>query len=282
MKAQAVILLFFQAIFFLDARTFASCTNFNNIFVFGSSVALGVGATNNEGYAFMLGEEVQDAFGKTLRNEAVGGHATELTLARLNEVLGALSYVPQVVVIGLSTANEGLVATTTQAQADAIAAQFEAGMEMIVNAAISIGVETIIVGSVYPQNSYSAEQYTVLREVFDRSLIRLPQLGTGNQQVVVADFLTTLDDGNGHWNPGIFRDAGHPNSAGHGLMFTSINQVFYDTVDLPSFAAGTPCPSGSPTAPPVGGSGGDSGGGGSKPGCRFSFGWLKRNLWFFP
>ena len=224
--------------------------NFFNVFVFGSSVAVGVGATANQGYAFMLGEEIQEKFGQKLMNKAVSGSTTGPTLSRVRQVLGALDYVPQVVILGLSTANEGLVGATTQAQADAVANQFEKGIETIINTTLAIGVETVIVGSVYPQNNYNAMHYGVLKGVFNRALVRLPQLGIAYQKVVVADFLTTLDDGNGRWKDGIFRDAGHPNDAGHSLMLASLNQSFYQAVNLPSFATATldqPCPSSAPS-----------------------------------
>ena len=66
----------------------------------------------------------------------------------------------------------------------------------------------------------------------------LPQLGDG---VVVADFLTLLDNGSGGWKNGTYADAGHPNDLGHSLMFESLNETFYDAVDLVSFSGASHC-----------------------------------------
>lgn len=169
----------------------------SEVFVFGSSVAFGTGATNNLGYANLMGQDIAQMWGWDLDNQAIGGYTTSLTLTKVDEVFATLAYIPKVAILGLSTANEGLLSTTNAAEAEAIKVQFEDGIVTLVNRFLSFGVSTIVVGSVYPQNDYTALQYTTLQEVWTNSFQTLPLLGNANQNVVVTDFLTILDDGMG-------------------------------------------------------------------------------------
>jgi len=114
----------------------------------------------------MLGEEVESLTGKTLSQHSVGGYTASTTLPVLTSVLDGLSYVPTVVVIGLSLANEGLMSTSTLAQAEQKAFEFNQGMEAIINKTLSYGVPYVLVGSVYPQNNYNSLHWDVLQSTF--------------------------------------------------------------------------------------------------------------------
>ena len=144
-----------------------------------------------------MGQDIAQMWGWDLDNQAIGGYTTSLTLTKVDEVFATLAYIPKVAILGLSTANEGLLSTTNAAEAEAIKVQFEDGIVTLVNRFLSFGVSTIVVGSVYPQNDYTALQYTTLQEVWTNSFQTLPLLGNANQNVVVTDFLTILDDGMG-------------------------------------------------------------------------------------
>ncbi len=36
---------------------------------------------------------------------------------------------------------------------------------------------------------------------------------------LVIDFMSAVEDGQGHWKPGLYADEGHPNDEGHKIMF---------------------------------------------------------------
>ncbi|KAG1671160.1 hypothetical protein FOA52_005414 [Chlamydomonas sp. UWO 241] len=183
------------------------------VLVVGSSVAKGVGATRTYGWAAMLGDALRSEYGSLYVNEAVSGYNTRATAAPLPGLLE--KHRPSAVVIGLSLANEGLTSMRTASQAAVLAAGYEARLLGIAATAVAYdGVKLVVLGGLYPNNNYSAEQYSELLA----SNARLDVSG-----YPMIDFLAITDDGRGAWRAGTYADAGHPNDAGHAAMFSAVD-----------------------------------------------------------
>jgi lysophospholipase L1-like esterase len=194
----------------------ASCSEPNTektVVIFGSSVARGVGATNDHGWADMLGEKLE-ARGYTYHNISVPGDTTQALINRFQSDLVPLN--PQIVVIGLSLANEGFVGAEEKS---AIAAQFVQRMEFLVEQCKERGYTPIVAG-VYSNNAYTKEDLGYLMSVEQR----LSTMG-----VPYISFLAAVDDGTGRWKPGLFADGGHPNDAGHLAMFNAVPMTVFDS-----------------------------------------------------
>eukprot|EP00931_Biecheleriopsis_adriatica_P103259 TRINITY_DN7811_c0_g1_i1.p1 TRINITY_DN7811_c0_g1~~TRINITY_DN7811_c0_g1_i1.p1 ORF type:complete len:358 (-),score=86.02 TRINITY_DN7811_c0_g1_i1:228-1301(-) len=171
----------------------------------GSSVAAAA-----KGWSGLLRKALQTR-GKSLANACTPGNNTARTMPDLQHAL--TRFKPKVVIIALSTGNEGLAWRSTSSSAAALAEQFQLGVQDLTDVAEAAGAK-VVLGSVYPNNNYARHHYSVLKQVFTQ------QCSSG---LLVLDFLTCTDDGNGHWRDGLWKDAGHPNRAGHAAMFRAID-----------------------------------------------------------
>ena len=77
-------------------------------------------------------------------NAAIGGYDTNRSMDQLNEALAA--HAPRVVVIGLSLANEGLVGSTTMAEALAVMDSFVSGLQALIARAEAAGASVMLGG----------------------------------------------------------------------------------------------------------------------------------------
>ncbi len=183
------------------------------VVIFGSSVARGVGATNDHGWADILGEKLE-AQGYIYHNISIPGDTTQALINRFQSDLVPLN--PEIVVIGLSLANEGLAKAEEKAT---IAAQYVQRMKFLVEQCKERGYKPIIAG-VYSHNAYTKEDLDYLLSV-EQSL--------STMGVPYISFLAAVDDGTGRWKPGLVTDAGHPNDAGHLAMFEAVPMAIFDS-----------------------------------------------------
>jgi len=184
------------------------------IAVIGSSVACGAFAQNDQGWAYQL----QKALSRRSRkykvfNVAQSGTDTSATKSRFHSVISPIH--PHIVIISLSLANEGLLYRGKGA-----CLSFESGLKKLIQFTQEAGAIPIL-GSVYPNNSYLPKHYGWLKET--------------NQEMkkwgfTIIDFLSAMDDGNGHWKSGTNDDDGHPNDYGHQLMFEAIPLDIFEEV----------------------------------------------------
>ncbi|MDX2228447.1 MAG: DUF1796 family putative cysteine peptidase [Leptolyngbyaceae cyanobacterium bins.349] len=193
------------------------------IVVIGSSVALGCSAWLLRGWAWHLGQSLQQQYGHHLVNGSAVGANVGTTIARFAQMVAPEQ--PDVVIIALSLGNEGLAASPPQ-QYRAIQRRFENGLQQLLKLTQEIGARPVL-GAVYPHGDYSLEHYRVLRDTHQRLL---------TWGVPVLDWLATVDDGKGRWQAGLSYDSAHPNAEGHYRMYTAIDPAIWH---LPTGDRGT-------------------------------------------
>jgi lysophospholipase L1-like esterase len=191
------------------------------IVVIGSSVAVGYKAWLLKGWVELLSETLQQKFGHVVINVAEVGANVSRTIERWPQVVAPLA--PDIVIIALSLGNEGLA---DWAPGDRRAGQrrFESGLQQLVKMTRALGARPIL-GGVYAHNDYTAEAYALLQATHQRML---------HWGVPVLDWLAAVDDGQGHWLPGISFDPAHPNTVGQRLMYEAIDLSLFqvDKTDL--------------------------------------------------
>lgn len=187
-----------------------------DVLVVGSSVARGFNAEPlDQGWAFLVGARLCELHRLSLVNEAVSGHTVERTRATLAALLER--HRPTNVIIGLSTANEGLDREPNFERASASASAFERDLYELAETIFAYPtVRLVVLGGVYPGNFYAAHHARALRELNGRMLAR------GGPYPVI-DFLSAMDNGYGQWRAGEWDDEGHPNIVGHRRMAEAVD-----------------------------------------------------------
>lgn len=180
--------------------------------IFGSSVALGVGAPELNGWGNQLKTLLESKGTWSVVNQSVGGDNTTKLLARIDQDL--LPEKPDAVIIALSLANEGILGP----EPDQIYAQYTQNLHKLMQICAREGIVPIISGC-YPNSDYDAQRYQYIQKFNE-------ELATWN--VASIHFLGALDDGAGRWKEGTSVDAGHPNAVGHHAMFRSIPPSMFD------------------------------------------------------
>jgi lysophospholipase L1-like esterase len=197
------------------AKLIPSTAHSKKVVVFGSSVAFGTGATSNQGWAYMLGQALTSQ-GWTYTNASVGGNNTVDLINRFYTDLVPLQ--PDVVIIGLSLANEGILGTNKQA----IFNQYINNMYKLVDMCRQQGFKVIVTGT-YPNNSYTSVEYNYIKQA-DKFL--------QTSQIPYINFLGAIDDGTGKWRTGMFADDGHPNDVGHTALYRAIPLSLFDRLSF--------------------------------------------------
>ena len=192
--------------------------------VFGSSVAYGAGADNFLGWANQLGQ-ILESRNWTFVNQSVGGDTTEKLMARFEDDL--LSQHPNIVILALSLANEGLLANPP-----AVYEQYVRNMRKLIQMCRSHGIIPVV-SNCYPNNGYGGEHLAYVR-AFNAELNRWP--------VASIDLMGTVDNGWGRWPEGYFQDAGHPNSRGHFEMLHASAPSLFDNLIDPLYSLPSPLP----------------------------------------
>lgn len=196
---------------------------FGKIAIYGSSVALGTGATPGQGYADLLETALTGQF--TMVNLSEGGNDSQDLIDRFYTDLVPES--PNIVFIGLSLANEGLAGSS---EPRAIADVYIRNLKKLINMCENEGYK-VVIGGLYPNGSFGSDDYQTLKATENR-LQDLP--------VPYVSFLGALDNGSGDWRTGLDADADHPNDAGHLVMFNCIELSLFNNLF-----------SSPPVAPPV-------------------------------
>lgn len=183
------------------------------IVVFGSSVAFGQGATNYVGWASRL-SAAMTARGYTMINKSVSGDTTTALINRF--YTDVVPENPSIVIIGLSLANEGLIAGNKAN----VYTQYLTNMRRLVAMCRARGYQVVVTG-VYSNNDYTAADYPFLLQA-DQELEQ--------SDIPYVNFLGAVDDGTGKWRTGMWADAGHPNDVGHEALFRAFPLSLFDNL----------------------------------------------------
>lgn len=152
-------------------------------------------------------------------NISVGGNSTPNVLARWTKDL--LPQCGRYVVYGLSLANEGIM--TNPSAFD----QFKTNMAKLIQDARGSGMVPLVVNN-YANNDYTPALYSKIQSM---------NLLIHQWDVPTINVMGAIDDGAGHWAPGYFTSAGHPNDQGYAEMAASFVPSLFDALQ-----AGTPRP----------------------------------------
>ncbi len=198
------------------------------ISVFGSSVAHGTGAKDDQGYAYLYGQQLrqrtQSGASKhpfTISNISVGGNKTSDLLRRYNDLVFDLG---RYVVFGLSLGNEGIHGSKNQ---QAVFERWRDNMLRLIDMARADGKVPVVMNN-YGRADFNLKDYSYVRRI--NLLIHEWDLPSIN-------VLGAVDDGQGHWPAGYEADTGHPNTLGHREMMYTIPPSLFDAL-----AAGKPLP----------------------------------------
>ena len=118
----------------------------------GSSVCWGYGAQDHHGWSFYLGKDYE-AQGWQVSNCSIGGQTTTDILLRLER--DVIVHHPEVCIVGLGLANEGLPSAENITDGRVIQGIFEHNLLSIKNALQQAGI-SVLLGGVYPNNRYNA------------------------------------------------------------------------------------------------------------------------------
>ncbi|MBF0197359.1 MAG: hypothetical protein HQL32_06595, partial [Planctomycetes bacterium] len=197
-----------------DEREFKARVQKNSrmkIVVFGSSVAHGYGAANMFGWANQMGERLAKRNWEYV-NKSIGGDNTSKLLARIDR--DVFSEKPDVVLIGLSLANEGIRGLNPEG----VYKQYIRNMKKLIQVIRKHGCIPVV-SNCYPHALYNEKSYGYVRS-FNAELATWP--------VASIDLMGAVDNGQGRWQKGQARDAGHPNDIGHTEMSSAVVDSLFD------------------------------------------------------
>jgi lysophospholipase L1-like esterase len=178
------------------------------ILIVGSSVCNGGCADFERGWAQILEERISHQY--MVSNKSINGTNTThwvSLLKRISKQNWNLESKPDILIVGLSLANEGIFEDTYKYKN-----QFLEGLNEISSICQEFNVQ-IMLGGVYPNNEFDKNHYKALKEVNEIM----------KKRALTFDFLSLVDDGKGHWKTGMYEDSGHPNTFGHETMFKAID-----------------------------------------------------------
>ncbi|MGA0845010.1 MAG: GDSL-type esterase/lipase family protein [Luteolibacter sp.] len=199
----------------------------SEIVVLGSSVAAGFGATPMEtnGWAWRMKTLLETTppvvpeslVAWNIHNASIPGNNTTAVINRFQNDVSIPRAGADIVMIGLSLANEGLIGTTDP---QSVSDSFENGIQQLIDLCRVQNMYPVVT-LCYPHNLYNENEYSYVRRM---NLL----LNTWN--VPSVNFLGAIDDGKGRWASGFFADDGHPNSQGHQEMKASIVPSLFDAI----------------------------------------------------
>lgn len=181
----------------------------------GSSVCEGYGATDNHGWSAYLAEALTER-GWQVSNCSIGGQTTADILLRLEK--DVLVHKPDVCVVGLGLANEGLSWAENETEGRIVKGIFESNLKKITESIQKAGIK-VMLGGVYPNSQYTPLQNTLLREC-------AAEMDTWG--VTVFHWLDAVGDEQGHFRPGLEHDPWHPNDEGYRVMFEQIGMEVFE------------------------------------------------------
>lgn len=197
-------------------KTYVNGTYSKRITVIGSSVAYGTGATGNNGYLRRLATALSASpYNFTTTNVSIGGNNTTDVINRFYADVTPTN--PDIIIVGLSLANEGILGATDKA---ALCDSYIKNIFKIVEMGLQIGCKVVVSGC-YPHNDYTATDYYFLKQT--NQILE-------NSSIPYINVLGAVDTGTGHWRTGMFADAGHPNDVGAEAMFRVIPLSLFDRI----------------------------------------------------
>ena len=189
------------------------------IVFFGSSVPFGQGATSKYGYparyAALLAQRLAagQSAAWTVANISVPGDNTVKVAARWPRDLR-----PQhgrYVVLALSLGNEGI-----HGGGQRVFEQFKTNLLGLVQRARAEGLVPVV-ANCYTRNDYTPEDYAFIRQM---------NLLLHAWAIPSVNLLGAVDDGAGHWAPGYWDDALHPNDHGHAELAHALVPSLFDAL----------------------------------------------------
>jgi lysophospholipase L1-like esterase len=189
------------------------------IVYFGSSVPYGQGATNKYGYlaryTTLLGQRAAAGQGTAWQtvNISVPGDNTVKVLARWQRDL--LPQRGRYVVLALSLGNEGI-----HGGGRPVFDQFRTNLLQLIGLVRAKGMVPVV-ANCYTRNDYTPEDYDFIKEM---------NLLLHAWAVPSINLLGAVDDGAGHWAPGYWDDALHPNDRGHAELAHTLVPSLFDAL----------------------------------------------------
>jgi lysophospholipase L1-like esterase len=183
----------------------------------GSSVLYGQGATNNMGWARLVGQNLTNK-GYTVVNRGIPGSNTASLISRFYK--DVITERPDIVVVGLNLTNENIQGQGTIEGKRTIYQTFIKNMKKIISKIKQIGAEPVIASS-YPSGAYGVDDYYFAR------LINKEIESWG---VKTLNLMNIGDDGTGKWHIGITDDGLHPNDIGAATVESGINEELFDNI----------------------------------------------------
>ncbi len=198
--------------------TLAQSTPPIHVTFFGSSVCWGTGAENNHGYAWQFFHSgALDTLRYKYFNASTGGDNT-LKIEKEDRLSKKLFPTrPNIVVIGLSLGNEGILTPKDDNGREQILEQYRSRLLALADSLNSLGMKPIIV------NCYSNSNFTEAHYEITQRMNRI--INTWDYPSI--NVLGAVDDLTGKWVDGYVRDPLHPNTAGHTEMsYTLVPSLF--------------------------------------------------------
>ena len=192
-----------------------------NVTFFGSSVCRGAGAEEHHGYGWQLFHNgAIDTIKYKYFNASTGGDNT-IKVEKEDRLLKKLyPTTPDIVVIGLSLANEGIMTPENDNGREQIVEQFRTRLLALADSLNSQGIKPIIVNC-YAQSHFIKSHYD-----FTKKMNRI--INTWKYPSI--NVLGTIDDLEGKWVEGYLSDPGHPNTSGHKEMSYAIVPSLFDAI----------------------------------------------------
>lgn len=209
--------------------------NENRISVMGSSVANGQGATDNHGYAYMYGQQLDDRFQNgasenpfEISGISINGNSTVNLLGRYNDLIHDFG---RYVIFGVSLGNEGIHGAADQEQ---VFNQFRDNMLTLIAKAREDGKIPVVMNN-YTRGDFEAADYGYVRRM---------NLLINSWDVPSVNLLGAIDNGAGQWADGYQNgdDIYHPNTDGHAEFMYAMPPSLFDAIKdgkaLPTRQAG--------------------------------------------
>jgi len=206
---------------FLSCSLLAQEHPYVNVTFFGSSVCRGSGAEDRKGYAWQFFHSgAIDTSRFRYYNASTGGDNTIKVEQEDRMQTKLFPTNPDIVVIGLSLANEGIMRPDNENGREQIVEQFRSRLLALADSLNSLGIKPVIVNC-YAQSRFNKSHYD-----FTKKMNRI--INTWKYPSV--NVLGTIDDLTGKWVEGYLADPGHPNTAGHKEMSYAIVPSLFDAI----------------------------------------------------
>jgi len=205
----------------ISFTAFAQNNSSIHITFFGSSVCRGAGAEDYHGYGWQFfNNGAIDTIQYKYFNASTGGDNTIKVEKEDRISKRLLPTDPDIVVIGLSLANEGIMNARNDNGREQIVEQFRSRLLALADSFSSMGIKPVIVNC-YAQSFFTRSHYDCTKKM--NRIINTWKYPSIN-------VLGAIDDLEGKWVEGYVRDAGHPNTAGHREMSYTIVPTMFDAI----------------------------------------------------